>query len=220
MSRDGDSPFDRHHDRYDGWFERHAPAYESELGTVRAVMPRGGRGLAIGVGTGRFAAPLGVGFGVDPSRAMLDHARRRGIAVVQGVAEALPLATGRFDLALCVTTICFVDDIRASLMEARRVLRAGGTLLVGFIDRDSRIGREYRAGQHENVFYRGATFVSAGEIAVHLAAAGFQVDAWRQCLTRTLTGTDRVEASSAGTGEGAFVVACAVRRADVPSNSP
>ena len=54
------APFEAHQERYDSWFERHAAAYYSELLAVRALLPWEGRGLEVGVGTGRFAAPLGV----------------------------------------------------------------------------------------------------------------------------------------------------------------
>lgn len=72
--------FDAHPRRYEAWFERHAAAYDSELLTVRAFLPLSGLALEIGVGSGRFAAPLGVRVGVDPSAAMLEHARARGAA--------------------------------------------------------------------------------------------------------------------------------------------
>ena len=35
--------------------------------------------------------------GVDPARSMLDRAEERGVEVIQGVAEALPLECSSFD---------------------------------------------------------------------------------------------------------------------------
>lgn len=99
------APFDTHFERYDAWFERNALAYQSELLSVRALLPLEGAGLEIGVGTARFAAPLGVRVGLDPSKPMLDVAAARGILAVQGAAEALPFRDGAFDYALAVTTI-------------------------------------------------------------------------------------------------------------------
>jgi hypothetical protein len=60
------SSFNSHHRRYEAWFSRHEAAF-SELLAVRALLPWEGKGLEIGVGTGRFSAPLGVEVGVDPS---------------------------------------------------------------------------------------------------------------------------------------------------------
>ena len=104
--------FNRHSDAYDEWFERNADLYEAELEAVRRLLPpQPSKGLEVGVGSGKFAAPLGIRTGVDPSEAMSARARMRGITVVPAVAEALPFSGGRFDHALMVTTICFVDDI-------------------------------------------------------------------------------------------------------------
>jgi len=107
-------PFDAHSQEYEQWFDRNHLAYQSELEAVRAQLPETGEGFEIGVGSGLFAAPLGIRHGVEPSEAMRELARQRGIEVVPGVAENLPYNDGSFDYALMVTTICFVDDPAAS----------------------------------------------------------------------------------------------------------
>jgi len=205
------APFEVHHRRYDDWFVRHAAAYQSELVAVRALLPWRGLGLAIGVGTGRFAAPLGVQIGIDPAREVLDYATNRGISTVQAVAEALPFADSSVDYALSVTTICFVDDATAMLTEAYRVLKPGGELVVGFIDRTSKLGRHYLAHQAENVFYREATFYSADEVELLLRDTGFTEPVWVQTLSKTLDETREIEPLRAGYGQGAFVVVKACR---------
>jgi len=202
----GRTAFARHHQRYDDWFERHSLAYQSELLAVRALLPWRGMGLSIGVGTGRFAAPLGVAFGIDPVDTVLGYAAQRGISAVQAVGEALPFATGAFDYALVVTTICFADDVPAMLAEARRVLSPGGALVIGFIDRESGLGEHYLAHQAENVFYRDANFFAAGEVERFLGEGGFTDTVWVQTLSRPLDRIQEVEPVQGGTGRGAFVV--------------
>ena len=200
------APFEAHHHRYDDWFVRHAAAYQSELLAVRALLPWRGLGLAIGVGTGRFAAPLGVQVGIDPAREALNYAANRGILTVQAIAEALSFSGSSFDYALSVTTICFVDDATAMLTEAYRVLKPGGELVIGFIDRTSNLGQYYLAHQAENVFYREATFYSADEVEHLLRDTGFTKPVWVQTLSKTLEETDEIEPLRAGYGQGAFVV--------------
>jgi SAM-dependent methyltransferase len=134
-------PFEQNADEYDAWFERNPAAYRTELRAIKTALPASCIGLEIGVGTGRFAAPLGIRRGLDPSPAMAAIARTRGFEVTIGKAELLPFAAEEFDFALMVTTICFVDDLGAALQDAARVLNPGGSLIVGFIDRDSPLGR-------------------------------------------------------------------------------
>ena len=205
------APFEAHHRRYDDWFVHHAAAYQSELLAVRALLPWRGLGLAIGVGTGRFAAPLGVQVGIDPAREVLDYAANRGILSMQAIAEALPFSDSSVDYALSVTTICFVDDATAMLTEAYRVLKPGGELVIGFIDRTSDLGQYYLAHQAENVFYREATFYSADEVEQLLRDTGFTKPVWVQTLSKTLEETDEIEPLCAGYGQGAFVVVKANR---------
>ena len=199
-------PFVRHHRRYDEWFERHGPAYVSELLAVRALLPWEGRGLEIGVGTGRFAGPLGVKFGIDPAGETLGYALARGVNVARAVAEALSFAGTVFDYALVVTTICFVDDARAMLLEIARVLRPGGKLVIGLIDRESALGKDYVAHREENVFYRSATFYSAAEVEALLKETGFSHLVWVQTLSTPLSEIHEIEPISAGSGRAAFLV--------------
>ncbi|MEW6219885.1 MAG: class I SAM-dependent methyltransferase [Thermodesulfobacteriota bacterium] len=198
-------PFVLHHQRYDNWFERHRAAYLSELLAVRALLPWEGRGLEIGVGTGRFAAPLGVTFGIDPAAGMLEHARRRGVRLTRGVAEALPFQDAIFDYALAVTSICFVDNPLAMLQETARVLRPGGTFVVGLVDRESPLGQHYLAHQAESPFYRDAHLFSPAEVEDLLALAGFGPCTWLQTLFSSSTRSEEVEPARAGTGDGAFL---------------
>ena len=207
----GIGAFQAHSERYEAWFARHEAAYLSELLAVRALLPWSGRGLEIGVGSGRFAAPLGIQVGVDPAPAMLALAAARGIEVVVGTAEQLPFPPARFDYALVVTTLCFVDSPARMLADAHRVLKPNGSLVIGFIDRDSPLGRDYLAHQAESVFYREATFYSADEVERLLNEAGFTIRAWGQTLSRSLAETREIEPLQPGRGRCSFVVVSACK---------
>lgn len=203
------APFEEHHERYEAWFGKHEPAYLSELLALRPFVPWEGRGIEIGVGSGRFAAPLGVQVGLDPSLAMLAYAAARGIETVEGVAENLPFPDDSFDHALLVTTLCFLDSPEEALREVLRVLKPGGRLVIGFIDRDSTLGQAYVQRQAESVFYREATFHSASEVEQLLVDGGFAIDAWGQTLAVAPGEICEIDPLRPGRGQCPFVVVAA-----------
>jgi len=204
------TPFDTQVDRYEGWFEKNHLAYKSQLEAVRSLLPLG-RGVEVGVGTGRFAAPLGIKLGVEPSGFMREAAREKGIEVVQGVAEDLPFPDESFDYLLMVTVICFFDDVPKAFLEASRVLKLGGSLIIAFIDRETPIGKEYDTNKHDSAFYHEATFYSAAEVKSMLEEAGFASTRFIQTIFRDPQEMMELEPVKEGTGEGVFVVVKAVK---------
>ncbi len=200
------SPFEKYAQRYEEWFEKNRWAYEAELRTIKAMMPTVGSGVEIGVGTGRFAGPLGIKNGVEPSKRMRDFARKRRIRALEGVAEKLPFGDSQFDFVLMVTTVCFVDDISKALREAHRVLGDEGILIIGFVDRNSKMGEIYLERQEENVFYKEATFFSVDELVECMNHAGFTGLTFNQTIFGTLSETGEDEPVKPGYGEGSFVV--------------
>jgi SAM-dependent methyltransferase len=199
-------PFEQNVERYEEWYERHRFAYESELEAVRALLPKEGDGLEVGVGTGRFAVPLGLREGIEPSRAMGRLAVERGVNVRSGTAEALPCKDRSFDYLLMVVTVCFLDDVYLAFREAHRVLRPGGHILIGFVDRVSPLGRTYEKLRENNVFYREATFFSTDEVVFHLSEAGFGEFVFRQTIFRPPAEMKEADPWEPGHGRGSFVV--------------
>ena len=204
-------PFEKHPLQYEQWFDRHKFAYESELQAIRKLLPQHGNGLEIGIGSGRFAAPLGIKLGLEPSSKMMEIAQARGIEVIGGVGESLPFRDSQFDFATMVTTICFLDDVEVAFNEAYRILKPGGCLIIGFIDKDSSIGQLYQQHKNENVFYRIATFYSVDEVVSHLKKAGFKVFNFAQTIFHSLAEIKGIEPVREGYGEGSFVVVRAVK---------
>jgi len=73
------SPFEEHAKEYDNWFEKNHNTYLSELLLISGLFPASGKGIEIGVGTGRFAQFLKIKEGVDISKKMMEIAEKRGI---------------------------------------------------------------------------------------------------------------------------------------------
>jgi len=199
-------PFDQYYVDYENWFAINKYAYLSELAAVRYFQPAMGSGAEIGIGSGQFSDPLGIQFGIDPSPAMLNLAKRKNLSVVRAVAENLPLKSHTFDYVLMVTTICFLDDIDASFKEAHRILKQKGRFIIGFVDINSPLGRDYLRKKQNNVFYRWAIFYTVDEIIVHLKRNGFHLVATVQTVFGDLKSIDQVQSLRHGYGEGGFVV--------------
>ena len=203
--------FEESAQEYDAWFEKHPFIYASELQALNRFISPGGIGLEIGVGTGRFAAPLGLQVGVEPARAMAEKARQRGLRVVRAVAEELPFLGASFNLALLVTTLCFLPAPFLALGEVARVLKPGGRIIIGMIDQDSSLGRAYETRKRDSKFYRGAHFHTVSQVLEWLAQLPFRDLQTCQTLFRDLGEITALEPVKIGHGEGGFAVIAAQR---------
>lgn len=151
-------------------------------------MPPGpGPRLEVGVGSGRFAAALGLEVGLDPARAPLRLAARRAVAVVQGAGEQLPFGDGTFAGVVFVVTLCFADL-------------------------DSAWGRRYEAqGRAGHPFYGGARFLTLAEHRRMFTGAGFTITGAYSTLTQVPSDEPMWEQAHEGAVPGAGFVAFEAR---------
>lgn len=198
------APFENYSDDYDRWFIDNSFVYAMELEAVREFIPADKRGLDVGVGTGKFTIPFDIKTGIDPSFKMAVKAKRSGIDVSLAVAEALPFKDGVFDFVLMVTSICFFDDVSAAFNETWRVLKRGGSIIIGFVDSQSGLGKRYIEKKERSRFYREATFYSVPELTSHLENSGFSDFEFNQTVFMEEQ-TSGVKVRK-GYGEGSFVV--------------
>ncbi|MBN1447388.1 MAG: methyltransferase domain-containing protein [Bacteroidetes bacterium] len=195
-------PFDTYREEYDNWFVNNRSLYLAELHAVRRLLPTSCfQAMEVGVGTGQFAVPLGIRLGIEPSLPMAARAMRQGVHVASGIAEMLPVADVVLDCVLLVTTICFVDNVVQSFKEISRVLKPGGTVIVGFVDRESELGKSYERRKQASRFYGTATFYSSEEVLQHLTDGGFLI----QRVVQTLIPGNAPSVVTDGYGNGAFV---------------
>lgn len=200
-------PFEEHIKKYEDWFDRNKFVYLSELEAVKYLLPDYGIGAEIGVGSGKFAVPLNIKFGLDPSDKMIRLARERGIEVVKGVAEILPYMSEIYDFVLMITTICFLDDIESAFKEIHRILKPNGFFINGFVDRESKLGKKYQEHKQENIFYRIAEFFSVEEVMTHLKKANFTDFKYAQTIFHpNLKEINQLQRVKLGYDEGSFVV--------------
>lgn len=187
---------------FDGWFDRHPVLFQSELAAIRSLLPAFQKGMEIGVGTGRFAAVLGIRHGLEPLEDYAEIARSRGIQVVKGVAEQMPYADGSFDLALLVTVDCFLDDVPKAFAETSRILKEGGTFVVAILDKNGAIAKKYEGSGSPS--YQNAHFHSPEEIVGWMTGAGFSDFRFAQTLVAENPAS--LEAPHTGVGKGNFAV--------------
>ncbi|MGB2601724.1 MAG: class I SAM-dependent methyltransferase [Candidatus Omnitrophota bacterium] len=202
--------FDRYSAKYDAWYDRNKFAYLSELEAVKRFLPKKGKGLEIGVGTGRFAAPLGIEYGIDPSKNMLEIARRRGVNVRKSSGERLPFKKGTFDHVAVIVTLSFVRNPGKVLKEAARVLKRNGIIIIGMIDRDSFLGEYYR--RKKGVFYSKAKLLKVHKVTELLIKAGFGGISYGQTIFFLPGKMRSIHRTRKGSGKGGFVVIKAEKR--------
>jgi ubiquinone/menaquinone biosynthesis C-methylase UbiE len=131
--------YDRVASYYDRWMR---PFERAGLARLRAAalaeVPEGGRLVEVGAGTGanfRFYPKLSRAACAEPSREMIVRARARaevpaGAALVRAYAERLPFADASFDAGLATLVFCSVSEPARGLSELRRVVRAGGRVVL------------------------------------------------------------------------------------------
>lgn len=196
--------FEQNPQHYDQWFDRHIFSYQSELLAIKQAIPKNKKGIEIGVGTGRFAQPFNIEFGVEPSESMARLAEQRGVKVYKAFAENLPIKEETFDFALMVTTVCFLSDIPKAFQETYRILKPDGDIILAIIDKNSELGKKYEKEKENNKFYKDAHFHSAEELTALLKESGFHSFSYWQTLTKT--SETEIEQPTRGFGKGSFVV--------------
>lgn len=172
--------FDELAQAYEGWFATRLGALVSdrEKGLlVSLLQPRAGeRILEVGSGTGHFLREIaGYGalcVGIEPSSQMLRVAMSgplENVGYVRGRGESLPFRDGAFDGLLYMTTLEFVPDIDAALLEAARVVSSEGRMFCGVLNAE---GPWAHARRREGGLWREARFFRPAELEALLRPFG------------------------------------------------
>ena len=198
--------YDEHAKEYDHWYDSHKYAYETEVNAITKLMPKFNEGLEIGVGTGRFATRFGIKTGVEPSTGMASLAKERGITIHIAKAEKLPLSDGSFDLVLIVTVLGFLEEPIKALEESYRVLKPGGHIVIGEVDKNSFLGRYYESENKGSGSYQSIKFYTVDQFTEWLQKAGFSDIKMCQTFYHIPEEITEIKEIKDGYGEGGFVV--------------
>lgn len=191
--------FSLHAEEYDRWFDDSGGSllFDAELQAIRLLMKHlSPPFLEIGVGSGRFARTLGIRYGIDPASVLLEKAWERGIRVKMAYGENIPFRSGMFGGAFILLTLCFAARPEAMLSEAARVLKPGGGLILGIINKESAWGQLFAQKKAEkHPIYQYATFYRIEEVEKMIVMAGLQLAAYSSTLHQSPTGPPHREAA-------------------------
>ncbi|MDP8259912.1 MAG: class I SAM-dependent methyltransferase [Candidatus Gygaella obscura] len=196
--------FDKHYREYDNWYERNKFVYLSEIEAIKKLLPSRGIGLEVGVGTGRFASVLGVDFGIDLSMNMLKIARDRKVKVCLSDAENIPFKESFFDYILISVTMAFVENPGKVLQQVKKILKKNGQLVIGIIEKNSLLGKEYR--RRKSHFYKQANLFTVQKLTSLLIKNGFDCFSYYQTIFGVLESIQEKQVAVEGVGDGSFVV--------------
>ncbi|MBI5198647.1 MAG: class I SAM-dependent methyltransferase [Nitrospirae bacterium] len=184
--RDVVKAFDQYAEDYDRWFdsEEGSALFGMEIALVRTLMKDLEHPfLEIGVGSGRFAKELGIDFGIDFSSRLLEIAKSRGIKVKMARGEKLPFTDESFGGVFILFTLCFVDNPEMVISESKRVLKKGGGLVVGIINRKSLWGELYIKKKEEgHPIYRHARLYSIDEVIKMVEKEDMEIERYSSTL--------------------------------------
>src|SRR5690554_3628402 len=149
--------FDQEAKHYDAWYQSKMGGYVDEAETGCALrlfrVKPGMKVLEIGCGTGNFSiklARLGCKVtGVDISAEMLkeakDKARSQGLDIEFHLMDVYDLSfpDEYFDGVFSMATFEFIPDPPRAMAEIFRVVKKGGLIMIGTINKDSKWGELY-----------------------------------------------------------------------------
>jgi SAM-dependent methyltransferase len=203
-----DKLFDEYAEEYDSWFLKNTNVLESEVLLLKHFLVNPGRTLSVGCGSGLFEHILrerhGIDIreGVEPAVRFAKIAEKRGMKVKIGHAEDLPFGSGEFDTVLQNGTPGYIENLEKAFLEANRVLKSGGRIVVADVPAESSYGLLYRlaarVGSWDDPVMKGLAplhpypleFASAAHWrpteakASLLLAVGFKGIEYAQTLTR------------------------------------
>lgn len=171
--------FDQEASEYDTWYQSNLGKFVDQVETELAFSlfkPEGEmKILDVGCGTGNFSIKLAeMGckvIGIDKSEKMLEEAKRKAemkglnIEFLNMDVYDIELSDESFDGVFSMAAFEFIKRPKKAYDEMYRVLKKGGYLLIGTINRDSKWGELYMSEPfQENSVFKYADFKSMDDM--------------------------------------------------------
>jgi ubiquinone/menaquinone biosynthesis C-methylase UbiE len=172
--------FDLEARSYDEWYNQPLGKFVDEVETsaifeLLKPMPNENI-LDVGCGTGNYSvmlAKLGCKVtGIDVSTEMLKVAREKAEKLCLNVnfincdAQDLPFESNFFDAVLSVATFEFIPNPHKAFEELYRVVKQGGRIVIGFINKESPWGELYESEEFKkNTVFKYAHLFTKKEIS-------------------------------------------------------
>lgn len=141
--------FDEYAATYDAWFLDNPNVLESEVRLVASTLRNAGRVLSVGCGSGLFEKIMRDEFGitvtdgVEPSPAMAEIARKRGMDVTEATAEEFDYPAGEYDTILFNGSPSYITDLDTVLSKVYAALKPGGRIVLVDVPKESTYGLMY-----------------------------------------------------------------------------
>lgn len=171
---------------YDEWFRRGAGPliYEAEVEALKRVAGKLKPGLLldVGCGTGLFSEVFkGLGWrimGVDYALGMASAASAKGLDVVLADGCHLPFRSNLCDSVLMFTVLEFLPCGDEALKEAFRVLKAGGSLILGVHNRVNpwNLYRRLKAKRKPSSAYKNIKYRSLAGLRAEVERFSFRLE--------------------------------------------
>ena len=228
--------FDQYATKYDAWFMENENLLRSEVALVAHTLENAGKTLSVGCGSGLFEHFLKndygieVSEGIEPSEAMAEIARKRGMKVSIGTAEEGEFGTEQYDTILFNGTPSYISDINAAFEKAFYALKKGGKIVVIDVPKDGSFAMLYNMAKtvgtwdHELVkdikpksvypieFVKEANWRTTQEKIEAMKKVGFKDFKYAQTLTtHPLYSNDAPENPKEGYQEGNYVAITGIK---------
>lgn len=151
--------FDEYAATYDAWFLDNPNVLESEVRLVASTLRDGGRVLSVGCGSGLFEKIMRDEFGivvtdgVEPSSAMAEIARKRGMNVTEATAEEFDYPAGKYDTIIFNGSPSYITDLDTVLHKVFDALPEGGRVVLVDVPKESTYGLMYNLAKALGTWY-------------------------------------------------------------------